>query len=150
MSSSGNAKQDDPYGLSRFISAQESTFERALNELKSGQKRSHWMWFIFPQIDGLGRSLSARKYAIRSREEALAFLEHPILGPRLLECCRALLSVSGKTASDIMGFPDDIKLRSSLTLFEAAGKEHPEFDQVLTRYFGGHRDERTLELLDEF
>ncbi len=105
------------------------------------------MWYIFPQIDGLGSSFTSKKYAIRSLGEAQAYLKHPILGPRLLESCRAILSVQGKSASEIMGYPDDLKLRSSMTLFALADQPHPEFREVINRYFGGHLDRRTLELL---
>lgn len=105
-----NSDKDDPFDLSRFVSAQEETFEAALSELRRGRKQGHWMWFIFPQIDGLGNSLMAKKYAITSPDEARAYLNHPILGRRLLDCCRAILAVEGASGSDIFGYPGDMKL----------------------------------------
>lgn len=105
------------------------------------------MWFIFPQIRGLGSSAMALKYAIGGRDEAITYLKHPILGPRLVECCDALLKVEGKSASEVMGYPDDLKLRSSITLFGAVSTGQPIFSQVLKKYFGGERDSRTLAAL---
>ena len=137
----------DAFHLARFLTAQEPIFDTALVELRRGRKESHWVWFIFPQAAGLGTSPMAQRYAISSLEEARAYLSHPILGPRLLECCKALLDVDGRSAPEIMGSPDDLKLRSSMTLFSLAGCSHPEFDQVLTKYFEGKHDHRTLELL---
>ena len=134
--------------LERFVQAQEGVYPRALAELRAGRKQSHWMWFIFPQIDGLGTSPTARKYAIANLDEARAYLGHPILGPRLLRCCRALLSVQGRSASEIMGYPDDLKLRSSVTLFSQASDTHLEFKEVLEKFFGGMPDDRTIELLN--
>jgi len=135
------------FDLDRFVTAQEAVFEVALAELKRGQKRSHWIWFIFPQLAGLGSSSTSRKYAIKSLGEARAYLGHPVLRQRLLECCRAVLSIQGRSASDIMGYPDDLKLRSSMTLFALADDSLSEFRQVLDRYFNGQLDPRTLELL---
>jgi len=143
-----NGDEDDPFNLARFVTAQEGVFEVALAELRRGEKRSHWMWFIFPQIEGLGSSFTAKEYAIKSLDEARAYLKHPDLGPRLVECCRAVLSVHGKSASEIMGYPDDLKLRSSMTLFLLADDSYPEFRQVIDRYFQGQPDRRTLELLN--
>lgn len=143
-----NHTESDPFDLNRFVSAQEGLFETALAELRRGEKRSHWMWFIFPQIAGLGLSSTSRKYAIRSLDEARAYLAHPVLGQRLLDCCQAILSVHGRSADEIMGCPDDLKLRSSMTLFALAGDSHSEFRQVIDRYFDGQLDRRTLELLD--
>src|ERR1043166_1196426 len=140
-------KTEDPFDLSRFVSAQESVFDKALRELRGGQKTSHWMWFIFPQLDGLGRSSMAKKYAIRGLDEAWAYWRHPVLGPRLLECCRAILSVEGKSALEIMGSPDDMKLKSSMTLFSLADGSPSEFGEVLLKFFGGEQDERTKQLL---
>ena len=106
------------------------------------------MWFIFPQIEGLGSSTTSKEYAIRNLDEATTYLEDPVLGPRMLECCRAILSVQGRSASEIMGYPDDLKLNSSMTLFALADDSHPEFRQVIDRYFQGQPDGRTLELLN--
>lgn len=135
------------YDLQRFNDAQESIYAQALNELKAGQKQTHWMWFIFPQVAGLGNSPMAIRYAINSREEAQAYLDHPLLGSRLRECAAALLDVQGKTANQIMGFPDDLKLKSSMTLFATLPTTAPVFRQVLERYFRGEQDEKTLQLL---
>ncbi len=139
--------ESDPFDLKRFVSAQEGVFEVALAELRGGQKCSHWMWFIFPQLAGLGSSSTSREYAIKSLAEARAYLAHPVLGQRLLDCCLAILTVQGRSASQIMGFPDDLKLRSSMTLFALTGDAHSEFRQVIDRYFNGRLDPRTLELL---
>ena len=132
--------------LDRFVRAQESVFDRAVAELRAGRKRSHWMWYVFPQLDGLGSSSTARAYAISGLAEAAAYLAHPILGPRLSEAASAILSVDGRSATDILGFPDDLKLRSSMTLFAAAADDPSLFEQVLERFYDGP-DERTLELL---
>src|SRR5215467_13288196 len=112
---------DDPYRLDRFVQAQDSngSFQRAVAELRAGRKVSHWMWFVFPQIEGLGFSIMAQRYAIGSRAEAEAYLAHPVLGPRLIECTRLVLAVTGKTIRAILGSPDDLKFRSSMTLFDA-------------------------------
>jgi len=142
-----NNQQNDPFALERFVAAQERVFDDALAELRRGRKQSHWMWFIFPQLAGLGSSPTAARYAIQSLDEARTYLSHPILGPRLLQCCRAILSVQGKSASEILGYPDDLKLRSSMTLFALAGETHPEFNEVLAKYYGGQPDPRTVELL---
>ncbi|MEO8427665.1 MAG: DUF1810 domain-containing protein [Verrucomicrobiota bacterium] len=147
MTSREYCEQNDTFDLSRFVSAQEGIFDGALSELRRGRKESHWMWFIFPQVDGFGKSSTARKYAIRNLDEARSYLSHPVLGPRLLECCRALLSVHGKSASDIMGYPDDIKVRSSMTLFSLAAVSHSEFREVIEKYFEGRLDPGTLGLL---
>jgi uncharacterized protein (DUF1810 family) len=135
------------YELERFVRAQDSLYDQALGELRGGRKRTHWIWFIFPQIDGLGHSSTSRHYAIKDLEEARAYLQHPLLGSRLVECAQAVLAVEGRTVSDIFPYPDDLKLRSSMTLFECV--EHPGcvFSQVLERYFQGKRDERTIQLL---
>ena len=147
MKSSECRGANDPFNLERFVSAQERVTDVALSELQRGRKASHWMWFIFQQLAGLGTSAAARQYAIRNLDEARAYLEHPVLGPRLLACCRAILSVPGKSASDLMGYPDDLKLRSSLTLFSLVGGAAPEFQQALDKFFAGYPDPRTLELL---
>jgi uncharacterized protein (DUF1810 family) len=138
---------NDPYSLSRFINAQETIFEVVLAELGSGQKRSHWMWFIFPQIEGLGHSPTSRYYAIKSLDEAWEYLNHPILGTRLVECAEILLGFEGKTAAEIFGFPDDLKLKSSMTLFACAAKANSIFDRVLEKYFDGKQDKNTLDWL---
>jgi uncharacterized protein (DUF1810 family) len=137
----------DPFDLERFVKAQEGTYHRTLTELRMARKESHWMWFIFPQIAGLGSSSTARFYAIKSRQEAQAYLGHPILGPRLLECSKALLEHQGKSASEIFDYPDDLKLRSSMTLFYSVSESDSVFARVLAQYYEGQPDERTLELL---
>ena len=142
-----NGVNDDPYDLNRFLYAQEGIYEDALDELKGGRKRSHWMWFIFPQIDGLGRSQTAMHYAIKHAEEARAYLDHPVLGKRLLQCTEAVLAIEGRTASEIFGSPDDVKLRSSMTLFAVASGQGSVFQRVLDKYYRGEKDDRTLQLL---
>ena len=139
----------DPHRLQRFVDAQDDdgTYESALRELRDGRKRSHWMWFIFPQIAGLGQSPSSRRYAISSLEEARAYVEHPILGPRLEECTRALLQRAGASARDIFGGIDAMKLRSSMTLFHRADPDNALYGEVLDRYFGGEPDSATDRLL---
>lgn len=141
----------DPYDLRRFVAAQDEdgTYNRALEELRRGRKASHWMWFVFPQLAGLGRSAMAQRYGIDSLEEARAYLEHPLLGPRLRECAAALLGVEGRSAEQIMGGIDAVKLRSSMTLFARAAPDDPVFGGVLDRYYGGERDEATERLLAE-
>lgn len=134
--------------LQRFLAAQTDTYDTALREIKNGRKQSHWMWFIFPQIRGLGFSETSIFYAIQSREEAEAYLNHPILGQRLIEISEALLRIEDKSAYQIFGSPDDVKLKSCMTLFAALEKANPVFGQVLERYFGGERDEKTLRILN--
>jgi uncharacterized protein (DUF1810 family) len=136
---------DDPYNLERFVAAQDAdgTYESALKELRAGFKSSHWMWFVFPQIAGLGHSPTARRYAISSLAEATAYLEHPVLGPRLREAAGILASLKGRSADQIFGGVDAMKLRSSMTLFHRAAPEDPLFGQVLTRYFDGIPDHAT-------
>lgn len=138
------------YDLERFVAAQAGCYDDVVAELAAGEKRSHWMWFIFPQIDGLGASAMARRYAIKSRGEAEAYLQHPLLGPRLAECCRLLLDCDNPSISAIMGYPDDLKLKSSMTLFAAVAIAPPGslFQGVLARYYGGALDANTLRLLD--
>ncbi len=138
---------EDPHFLSRFVHAQEGVFEQALRELQAGQKRSHWMWFIFPQILGLGASTMAQRFAISSKAEAEAYLGHPLLGPRLQACAAALLAVQGRTAEQVMGYPDCLKLRSSMTLFGEVAPGESVYAKVLDKYFGGEKDTRTLEQL---
>ncbi len=139
--------EEDPFGLKRFLEAQAGVYERALAELRRGQKESHWMWFIFPQIDGLGRTSTSRLYAIKSTAEAAAYLAHPVLGPRLRECSKVLLGLQRKLASEVFGFPDDLKLRSSMTLFASVPGADPVFSEVIAQYFGGQPDGQTIELL---
>lgn len=134
--------------LQRFIDAQKDDFEIALAEIKRGRKQSHWMWYIFPQIAGLGHSSTAKFYEIENRDEANEFLAHPTLCERLIKMAEALLEIQGKTAHQIFGSPDDLKLKSSMTLFGALEKTHPVFQRVLDKFFDGAPDARTLELLD--
>jgi uncharacterized protein (DUF1810 family) len=140
---------NDPYGLERFVAAQDhaGTYDAALTELRSGHKGSHWMWFVFPQIAGLGQSPVSKRYAISSLAEAKAYLDHPVLGPRLIECARILGELPGHSAQDIFGGIDAIKLRSSMTLFARADPANPVFGRVLDAYFGGVPDEATDRLL---
>jgi uncharacterized protein (DUF1810 family) len=135
----------DPYDLQRFVAAQDAggTYERAVAELRAGRKTSHWIWFVFPQIAGLGYSPTSRRYAITSLEEARAYLAHPVLGPRLVECARILTGVPGRTAEQIFGEVDALKLRSSMTLFMRAAPGEAVFRQVLDWYFGGVPDSAT-------
>jgi uncharacterized protein (DUF1810 family) len=136
------------FDLERFVTAQAPVFATALAELQSGQKRGHWMWFIFPQLRGLGHSAMARHYGIGSLAEARAYLAHPLLGPRLVQCTRAALAIEGRSLHVIFGSPDDVKFRSSMTLFAlAASEEDSVFRQALDRFCGGRADERTLALL---
>ena len=139
--------QDDPFDLRRFISAQASVYARVLVELRSGRKSTHWMWFIFPQIDGLAYSETSRYYAIQSIAEARQYLSHPVLGARLLECAEVVFSVERRSASEIFGYPDDLKLKSSMTLFEEVARPDSVFARILDKYFSGERDARTLALL---
>ncbi len=143
----GPADRSDPYDLNRFISAQEGVYDRVLAELRAGLKRTHWMWFIFPQIDGLGHSPTTRFYAVKSLEEARHYLRHPVLGARLTECTEAILALKGRSASDIFGYPDDMKLQSSMTLFALAAGPGSVFLRVLDRYYGGKQDTRTRQIL---
>jgi uncharacterized protein (DUF1810 family) len=137
----------DLFDLQRFLKSQEGIYARALSELKRGQKRSHWMWFIFPQIEGLGQSATTRFYSIKSLEEARAYLGHPVLGARLLECANALLEVEGRSASEIFGYPDDMKLQSCMTLFASLTDAPDVFGQVLKKYYLGERDEKTIAIM---
>ncbi len=140
---------NDPHDLNRFLSAQEGVYEMALSELKDGRKRTHWMWFIFPQIDGLGYSPTARRYSIKSKEEASQYLTHPVLGKRLLECTEAVLALRGGSVSEILGYPDDLKFKASMTLFEQVAGPGSVFSSALDRYCHGERDEATLRLLEK-
>jgi uncharacterized protein (DUF1810 family) len=138
---------DDPYQLSRFVEAQRGVYEQAVEELRAGRKRSHWMWFVFPQIAGLGRSPTAQRYAISSLAEADAYLEHHVLGPRLIGCATLLLRLHGLTAAEIFGGIDALKLCSSMTLFARAAPSVTVFHEVLEHYFGGRLDAATEEVL---
>ena len=137
----------DPHNLTRFLDAQKSIYPQALAELQAGHKRSHWMWFIFPQLAGLGHSSTAQFYAIQSKEEAQAYLTHPTLGPRLVECAQALLQHEGKSATQLLRTPDDLKLRSSATLFAQLTPPVSPFAQILKKYYNNQPDPKTLELL---
>ena len=137
---------DDPYDLERFVRAQEPDYARALSELRAGKKRSHWMWYVFPQIEGLGVSPTSRLYSIKSEAEARAYLDHPLLGARLRECFAAVRDIDGRSALEIFGSPDDLKLHSSATLFGAVSDE-PVFKDVLQKYFDGKQDAATLRRL---
>jgi len=145
----GARTDNDPFGLARFVAAQDAgrAYQRALGELRSGRKASHWMWFIFPQVAGLGFSDMAQRYAISGLAEARAYLAHPVLGPRLLACTRAVAAAEGSTADEILGPVDAMKLRSSMTLFAAAAPGEPAFTQVLARFFDGQPDQATLARL---
>ena len=137
----------DPYNLERFVIAQDENYADALRELKGGRKESHWIWYIFPQVAGLGQSLISQEYAIRSRDEAVAYLDHVVLGVRLRRCCEALLKHEGKDIQDIMGSPDDLKLRSSMTLFALISAPDSVFHRVLNVFYAGQMDERTIAFL---
>lgn len=136
-----------PYNLERFVTAQAPAYGRVCEELGDGRKKSHWMWFIFPQVAGLGVSAMARTFAISSRAEAEAYLQHPILGPRLIECTKLVNRIEGRSAFDIFGSPDDLKFRSSMTLFAEAAPDEPAFKKALQKYFAGEPDRRTLDRL---
>jgi uncharacterized protein (DUF1810 family) len=138
---------DDPYDLQRFLDVQEGVYTRVLSELRDGEKRSHWICYVFPQIQGLGHSSMARRYAISSLDEAKAYLNHPILGMRLRECTRITTSLVGRSIDEIFGFPDDLKFRSSMTLFAKAAAGDEVFTEALAKYFAGEMDSLTLERL---
>jgi uncharacterized protein (DUF1810 family) len=135
--------------LVRFLEAQNHVYLKALEEIKNGQKRSHWMWYIFPQMKGLGSSENARFFGIKSLDEATAYVQHPILGKHLIEITKALLTIEGKSASDIFGYPDDLKLHSSMTLFSKVENADPVFNEVLKKYFNGVLDQGTLKILEQ-
>jgi len=138
----------DPFNLGRFVEAQQRDYPSVLEELAAGQKRSHWIWYVFPQIEGLGGSPMSRKYAISSREEAKAYAEHPILGSRLRECTQLVMNVEGRTADQIFPYPDNLKFRSCMTLFEHSAADSAIFRNALLKYFGGKRDQSTLDILE--
>ncbi|HEY3602296.1 MAG TPA: DUF1810 domain-containing protein [Chthoniobacterales bacterium] len=139
---------NDPFNLERFVRAQENDYAQALTEIKTGRKRSHWMWYIFPQIEGLGFSPMSQRFAIRSRAEAAAYLAHPVLGPRLLNCVESLLVLEGRTVEEIFGSIDTMKLRSCTTLFAAVSPPDSIFHRLLAKYFHGETDPKTLRLLE--
>lgn len=145
MSESTN---DDPFDLARFVAAQRDSFDVALSEVKSGRKVSHWMWYIFPQLRGLGQSAMSQRYAISGAAEARAYLAHPLLGPRLIAVCEAALAVEGRSAAALFGKPDDMKLRSCATLFARVSSADSVFHKVIDRYFDGIFDPHTIQLLD--
>ena len=140
---------NDPFDLKRFVDAQDRVYGLALAELRDGHKRSHWMWFVFPQLAGLGSSATALAYAISSLDQARAYLAHPVLGPRLVECVQTVNAVPERSAGDIFGYPDELKFRSSLTLFHQAADAEAKapFQRALDKYFGGEGDRATLEML---
>lgn len=138
---------DDPFELERFVRAQAPVFAQACGELEAGEKRSHWMWFVFPQLAELGRSSTAQYYGIESRAEALAYWQHPVLGPRLAQCVLLVLRLQGRTAFQIFHTPDDLKFRSCMTLFHAVVPQESVFAQALDMYYGGQGDPLTLSLL---
>ncbi len=137
----------DPFDLERFVQAQDAVIDDVRRELRTGRKRTHWMWFVFPQLRALGRSATAQHYGISSLAEARTYMAHPVLGPRLTECAELVLAVQGRSAHEIFGSPDDMKLRSCMTLFAAAAPDTPIFDAVLGQYYGGSPDDRTTDLL---
>ena len=137
----------DPFGLQRFVDAQDTVYDTVLTELRAGRKRSHWMWFVFPQIRGLGSSPTAVRFSISSLDEARAYLAHELLGPRLRECARLVSRIDGRTAEEIFGWPDDMKLRSSMTLFVHASDDNDDFVAVLEKLYGGAEDPATLARL---
>jgi len=135
--------------LSRLTNAQESIYDSVLAELRNGRKRTHWMWYIFPQIDGLGHSATSKHYAIKSIEEARQYLNHPVLGQRLLECAEAVFAIEGRSISEIFGYPDNLKLKSSMTLFAYMAAPCSVFARILDKYFNGEQDALTLQLLEK-
>lgn len=140
-------QSDDSFNLKRFLDAQDPVYERVLGELRSGRKTTHWMWFVFPQIEGLGSSPMAQRYAISGREEAAAYAAHPVLGARLRECTTAVNELEGRSAHDVFGSPDDLKFRSCMTLFSRCAAEPRPFRETLEKYFGGREDELTVRKL---
>ena len=141
--------RDDHFDLNRFTNSQENIYSSVLAELRSGQKRTHWMWYIFPQIDGLSHSKTSIFYAIKSIEEARQYLNHPVLGARLFECAEAVLAIEGRSISQIFGYPDDLKLKSSMTLFAYITDPLSVFVRILEKYFNGERDVKTLDLIEK-
>ena len=146
---SDTISHDKTFDLTRFEKAQENIYDGVLLELTNGKKRTHWMWYIFPQLDGLGHSATAKYYAIKSREEARQYLNHPVLGKRLLECTKTLLAIEGRSSLDIFGYPDNLKLKSSMTLFASVTEPDSVFVRILDKYFNGEQDLLTLQLLSK-
>ncbi|WP_457797841.1 DUF1810 domain-containing protein [Methylocystis sp. S23] len=140
---------NDPFNLQRFLDAQAESYDRALAELRAGRKTSHWIWYVFPQLKGLGFSEASRFYGLSGLDEARAYLAHPILGQRLRECAEAMLATGDSNAEDVLGFTDAMKFRSSMTLFAKAAPQEPLFAQALARFFKGEEDQKTLDLLQE-
>ncbi|MEC5029353.1 MAG: DUF1810 domain-containing protein [Oscillatoria sp. PMC 1051.18] len=140
---------DDQFNLNRFLKAQARVYDTVITELRNGRKRTHWMWYIFPQIDGLAQSATSKHYAIKSIQEAEAYLNHPLLGTRLLECTETVLAIEGRTISEIFGYPDDLKMKSSMTLFASITSPNSVFLRVLGKYFQGEKDLQTLQLFRE-
>jgi uncharacterized protein (DUF1810 family) len=138
---------DEPYDLQRFVHAQDRMYDTVIDELRGGRKRSHWIWFVFPQLRGLGRSPTALQYGITSLDEARAYLAHEVLGSRLRECARLVAAIDGRSVGDIFGFPDDLKVRSSMTLFARATDDNADFVAVLDKFYNGEEDPVTVELL---
>ena len=143
----GEPIMNDHFDLDRFVKAQDPVYDRVLDELRAGRKTSHWMWYVFPQLRGLGWTPTAQHYGIVSLDEARAYLAHPVLGPRLLECVNLVLGLQGRTAGQVFGYPDELKFRSCLTLFAAAAPQVEAFSAALARYYGGEADALTLERL---
>ena len=140
--------RSDPFNLQRFVDAQNSIYDEVCAELRDGRKRGHWIWFVFPQLRGLGSSHMATVFGISSRQEAVAYLDHPVLGPRLRECTRLVNLVQGRAIGQIFGYPDDLKFRSSMTLFASVSSDSQVFEDALQKYFGGESDPLTLKRLD--
>ncbi|HEX8235582.1 MAG TPA: DUF1810 domain-containing protein [Abditibacteriaceae bacterium] len=148
IDSSDSHNGSDLYNLSRFLRAQANDYDQALSEIRSGRKRTHWMWYIFPQLAGLGSSSTAQHYAITSADEARAYVNHPVLGPRLRECVEAVLQVEGRSAAEIFGSPDDLKLKSCASLFACVSPPGSVFERLLAKYYQGEPDGKTLKLLE--
>jgi uncharacterized protein (DUF1810 family) len=147
VGNSVSSNSGDPFELLRFVAAQHGVYDTVVDELRTGRKRSHWIWFIFPQLRGLGRSPTAMRFGIASLDEARAYVAHPVLGPRLRECARLVARIDGRSADEIFGWPDNLKVRSSMTLFARATDDNEEFRAVLDRFYDGEDDPATVELL---
>jgi uncharacterized protein (DUF1810 family) len=147
MTTSAPHATGDPFDLNRFLTAQADNYDDALAEIRGGRKRTHWMWYVFPQLDGLGSSPTAKHFAIKSLDEAKAYLEHPVLGARLRECAEAALGLASNSATEVFGSPDDLKLKSCATLFACVSPPGSVFEQLLGKFYQGARDPRTLQLL---